>query len=119
MTPDALSLRWDDTCHRIADLWPGRTVRVVPATDGGVGDVILDGHSATTDERAAMRRMLPDVRWSGWPAPVLALTLAGEVAAGYEAARRGTVLRASSEGRPVRLVAVAGGGPLLAVEVRS
>jgi hypothetical protein len=79
---DADALRWDDICHRIADLWPGRAVRVVRSTCGGVGDVILDGDSATAHERAAMRRALPDVRFPRWPA--LSLTLRGELACGAQ-----------------------------------
>jgi hypothetical protein len=112
MTTDRDAMRWRDTVARIRDLFPSHRVDVVPATDGAVGDVIIDGRSATIHERLGIVRALDDVAFSdGFPS--LRLTVRAEVVAGYEQAKRGTVLRASSRGR--RVVLVDGGGPLLVV----
>jgi hypothetical protein len=94
---DADALRWDDTCHRIAELWAGRTVRVVRSTCGGVGDVILDGDSATPDQRAAIRRMLPDVSFPRWP--TMTLTLRGELACGAQPGATSRALERATRAR--------------------
>jgi hypothetical protein len=114
---DSDARRWRDTVRRVRDLFPGHRVDVWPATDGAIGEVHIDGRSATVHERLGIVRALDDVHFAqGFPS--LRLTMRGEVAAGYEDAKCGTVLRASSQGRRVRWVAINPCGPLLALPAR-